>query len=123
MAFSVFFRKTKFFGSMSFQRQQDHFVLDTAVIACEPVTGAHDPVAGDEDTNGVYGNCLSHCLGTGGTQHFGKLTVGDRFPIGDLQQKLPDTHLKRRAGRSKRKRSRGGGFPSKVITHPIDSIR
>lgn len=106
-----------------FELQQAFFFTDSSGIAGETSAGADDPVAGDQDRNGIVSNSAAHGLGRHGglpqacRQLPRDASVGAEFSMGDLQKNVPYRFLKRGAGRIKDK-VQSGGLSGKIAVQP-----
>ena len=49
-------------GDALFEPQQESLSLEPARVACQRAVCAHDPVARDEQGDGVMSHCPAHCL-------------------------------------------------------------
>mgnify|MGYP003309574904 CR=1 FL=1 len=82
------------------QIQELLFQFQSSGIAGEFSAGADNPVAGDDDPDGIAVDSLTN--GPGGlrtSDGSGDLTVGAGLPIGDCQQPVPDRNLEGRSFR------------------------
>ena len=69
--------------------------LDAARIARQAAVAPHDPMAGNDDADGIvsdsaaYGLCRDGFRALPAGDFTGDLSVGDRLPEGDLPQNFP----------------------------------
>jgi len=88
-----------------FVLQQPLFAPEAATIADQGAIRAYDPVAGDDDGNGILIIGVSHStIGIGFTDGPCHVSVGGQLAVRDLFQPLPDEFLK---GRSLQKELEG----------------
>ena len=77
------------------QFEQGLLPIQSAAIAGEAPVGANNPMARNDDCDGIMAVGQSHgAHGTGRTDLFGDFPVRPGFPVGNRQQSLPDPLLK-----------------------------
>ena len=106
-----------------FQVQQPLFFVKATGIAGKLSVGAHYPVAGDDEGDGVVADCAADCLrGHLFQAHFpGQqycyLAVSHCFSVRDAQQNLPHTFAESRSPKAEG-RSKIRLLPAKIDAKP-----
>ena len=78
-----------------FEGEEPYLPLDAARIARQAAVAPHDPMAGNDDADGIvsdsaaYGLCRDGFRALPAGDFTGDLSVGDRLPEGDLPQNFP----------------------------------
>ena len=78
-----------------FEGEEPYLPLDAARIARQAAVAPHDPMAGNDNADGIvsdsaaYGLCRDGFRALPAGDFTGDLSVGDRLPEGDLPQNFP----------------------------------
>lgn len=100
-------RKGAFFVPALFQRKQEAFDAEPRGIASQAAVGMDDPMAGDDDGEGVFAVGIAHGpAGAWASDVRGQHGVAPGLAVGDVLQSLPDAPLEGRAPHIERKAER-----------------
>lgn len=119
----VFLRSEQSRHIRFFEGEEPYLPLDAARIARQAAVAPHDPMAGNDDADGIvsdsaaYGLCRDGFRALPAGDFTGDLSVGDRLPEGDLPQNFPHgpagtVNLAGRGGVGP------GSFPSEIVVQP-----
>ena len=72
-----------------FKMKKGFFLLYSTGVAGEFSVSTHDPMAGDQDGNGISSHSAAYRLGRFAAQLLGKIAVSADFSIGNLQKQFP----------------------------------
>ncbi len=100
--------------------QKPTLFLKPPGVACEAARGAKNPVAGNDDGDGIAAHSAAYGLSGHACGYFqSQASVASGFTPGDIQQQLPDLTLKRCAGRGEGKAAGLRGRTPEIIIQPV----